>query len=96
MNFFENNMFSFIIFAMIGVFYFFMIRPQQKKAKQEERFVDELSKGQKVVTSTGIHGKVVSLDKDKGTMKLEIDSNTSIKIDRIAISMELTQKHYSK
>ena len=89
-------MFSFIIFAMIGVFYFFMIRPQQKKAKQEERFVDELSKGKKVVTSTGIHGKVVSIDKDKGTLKLEIDSNTTIKIDRIAISMELTQKHYSK
>ena len=42
-----------------------MIRPQQKKAKQEERFVDELSKGQKVVTTTGIHGKVVSLDKEK-------------------------------
>ena len=93
---FGDPTFSIIIFAMIGVFYFFMIRPQQKKAKQEERFVDELSKGQKVVTSTWIHGKVVSLDKDKGTMKLEIDSNTSIKIDRIAISMELTQKHYSK
>ncbi len=93
---FGDPTFSIIIFAMIGVFYFFMIRPQQKKAKQEERCVDELSKGQKVVTSTGIHGKVVSLDKDKGTMKLEIDSNTSIKIDRIAISMELTQKHYSK
>ena len=89
-------MFNFIIFAMIGVFYFFMIRPQQKKAKQEERFVDELSKGKKVVTSTGIHGKVVSIDKEKGTLKLEIDSNTTIKIDRIAISMDLTKKHYSK
>ncbi|MGB1051799.1 MAG: preprotein translocase subunit YajC [Saprospirales bacterium TMED214] len=93
---FGDPTFSFIIFAMIGVFYFFMIRPQQKKAKQEERFVDELSKGKKVVTSTGIHGKVVSIDKDKGTMKLEIDSNTSIKIDRIAISMDLTEKHYGK
>ena len=93
---FGDPTFSFIIFAMIGVFYFFMIRPQQKKAKQEERFVDELSKGKKVVTGTGIHGKVVSIDKDKGTMKLEIDSNTSIKIDRIAISMDLTEKHYGK
>ena len=93
---FGDPTFSFIIFAMIGVFYFFMIRPQQKKAKQEERFVDELSKGKKVVTSTGIHGKVVSIDKDKGTMKMEIDSNTSIKIDRIAISMDLTEKHYGK
>jgi len=93
---FGDPTFSFIIFAMIGVFYFFMIRPQQKKAKQEERFVDELSKGKKVVTSTGIHGKVVSIDKDKGTMKLEIDSNTSIKIDQIAISMDLTEKHYGK
>lgn len=93
---FGDPTFSFIIFAMIGVFYFFMIRPQQKKAKQEERFVDELSKGKKVVTSTGIHGKVLSIDKDKGTMKLEIDSNTSIKIDRIAISMDLTEKHYGK
>lgn len=93
---FGDPTFSFIIFAMIGVFYFFMIRPQQKKAKQEERFVDELSKGKKVVTSTGIHGKVVSIDKDKGTLKLEIDSNTTIKIDRIAISMDLTEKHYGK
>lgn len=93
---FGDGPFSFIILAMIGVFYFFMIRPQQKKAKKEEQFAEDLSKGQKIVTSTGIHGKVISLDKEKGTLKLEIDSNTTIKIDRIAVSMDLTQKHYSK
>ena len=42
MNFGDPIHFSIIIFAMIGVFYFFMIRPQQKKAKQEERFVDRV------------------------------------------------------
>ena len=93
---FGDPIFSMIILAMIGVFYFFMIRPQQKKAKKEEQFAEDLSKGQKIVTTTGIHGKVISLNKDNGTLKLEIDSNTSIKIERIAVSMDLTQKHYSK
>jgi preprotein translocase subunit YajC len=44
--------------AIIGVFYFFMIRPQAKKAKEQKKFIDNLQKGDKIVTIAGIHATV--------------------------------------
>jgi preprotein translocase subunit YajC len=78
----------FIMLAMLGVFYFFMIRPQQKKQGEQKKFLAELSKGQKVVTMGGIHGKIVSVNPDSTTLLLEVAEGTKIKIDRSVISME--------
>lgn len=74
---------------MIIVFYFFMIRPQTKKAKLQKQFLTNLQKGDKVVTIAGIHGTVNKVN-DDGTMMLEINPGSYIKIEKSAISMEMT------
>ena len=74
---------------MIVVFWLFMIRPQAKKAKQQKTFIDNLQKGDKVVTIAGIHGVVNKVNED-GTISLEINPGSYIKIERSAISMDWT------
>ena len=74
---------------MILVFWLFMIRPQAKKAKQQKQFLQNLQKGDKIVTIAGIHGTVNKLN-DDGTMMLEINPGSYIKIEKSAISMEWT------
>lgn len=83
-----NNMLIFMP-LMIIVFYFFMIRPQTKKAKQQKQFLTDLQKGDKIVTIAGIHGTVNKIN-DDGTMALEINPGSYIKIEKSAISMEMT------
>lgn len=68
-----------MIVAIIAVFYFFMIRPQQKKAKKLREFREGIQEGQKVVTAGGIYGKVKKV-KDT-TFVVEIAPNVSITID---------------
>ena len=79
----------FLLLAMVVVFYFFMIRPQTKKAKLQKQFLQNLQKGDKVVTIAGIHGTVNKVNED-GTMMLEINPGSYIKIEKSAISMEWT------
>ncbi len=74
---------------MIAVFYFFMIRPQAKKAKQQKQFVNNLQKGDKIVTIAGIHGTVNKVN-DDSTLMLEVSPGSYIKIERSSISMEWT------
>lgn len=74
---------------IIIVFYFFMIRPQSKKAKTEKEFKEGLKKGDKVVTIGGVHGRIV--DVADRTFQIEIADNTRIKIEKSAISMDLTK-----
>jgi preprotein translocase subunit YajC len=74
---------------MILVFWMFMIRPQAKKAKLQKQFLQNLQKGDKVVTIAGIHGTVNKVNED-GTMMLEINPGSYIKIEKSAISMEWT------
>ncbi|MFT4683684.1 MAG: preprotein translocase subunit YajC [Urechidicola sp.] len=78
------------IFAMIIVFYLFMIRPQMKRQKNEKKFQTEIGKGTKVITSSGIHGKIIELNTD-GTVLIETGAG-KIRFERSAISMELTNK----
>jgi preprotein translocase subunit YajC len=59
------------------VFYFFMIRPQQKKTKDQKKFISEIKKGDAVVTIGGVHGKVYAHDDD--TVTVEVDKSTKIK-----------------
>jgi preprotein translocase subunit YajC len=74
---------------MIVVFWFFMIRPQAKKAKDQKKFIDDLQKGDKVVTIAGIHG-IVNKVNDDNTLSLEINPGSYIKIERSSISMDWT------
>ena len=74
---------------MILVFWMFMIRPQAKKAKLQKNFLQNMQKGDKIVTIAGIHGTVNKVN-DDGTMQLEINPGSYIKIEKSAVSMEWT------
>lgn len=74
---------------MIGVFYFLMIRPQQKRAKAEKEFESQLKVGDKIITKSGIHGKISELAEK--TIVIETMSG-KLKMERSAISMEMSAK----
>ena len=74
---------------MIVVFWMFMIRPQAKKAKKQKEFINNLQKGDKIVTTAGIHGSVNKVN-DDSTLMLEVSPGSYIKIERSAISLEWT------
>src|SRR5438067_13578633 len=74
---------------MILVFWLFFIRPQAKKAKQQKSFIDNLQKGDKIVTIAGIHGVINKVNED-GTISLEINPGSYLKIEKSAISLEWT------
>ena len=78
-----------IMGGMILVFYFFMIRPQAKKAKDQKKFVADMQKGDKIVTIAGIHGTINKIN-DDGTLMLETSPGSYMKIERSTISMEWT------
>jgi len=79
-----------IFFALIFVvMYFFMIRPQQKKVKQEKEFESALKAGDRVITKSGFHGKISEINEQ--TMIIETLAG-KLKIERSAISMELSKK----
>jgi preprotein translocase subunit YajC len=81
---------SFIFFgAIILVFYFFMIRPQQKKAKDQKKFIEEIKRGDYVVTIGGAHGTIAELEGD--TFVLEVEKGGRIRFNKSAISMESTK-----
>ena len=80
--------------ARFAVFYFFFIRPQSQKAKKEKLFVEELTKGDKVVTTGGIHGIIDRLEET--SLMLEIDKNVKIRIEKSGVSAELTKALYGK
>jgi preprotein translocase subunit YajC len=77
----------FLMLAIIAVFYFFMIRPQAKKAKEQKKFIDNLQKGDKIVTLAGIHATVYKINED-GTLQIEVNPGSYLKIEKSAISME--------
>ena len=80
----------FFIVAIFAVMYFFMIRPQAKKAKDQKTFMETLQKGDKIVTVAGIHGRIPRIN-ENGTMEVEIDTNTKVIMERSGISMEYTR-----
>lgn len=82
--------------GMLLVMWLFFIRPQAKQAKLGAEFQKGLQKGDKIVTSGGVHGKVVKADESSASILLEIDTNVKIKIDRSAVSMDLTKAAYGE
>ncbi|MBT3587901.1 MAG: preprotein translocase subunit YajC [Flavobacteriaceae bacterium] len=80
----------FPLILLFLVIYLFMIRPQMKKQKQEKSFANELKKGAKVITKSGMHAKLLELN-DDGTCILETSAG-KMKYERSAISMEMSNK----
>ncbi|RMI20801.1 MAG: preprotein translocase subunit YajC [Calditrichaeota bacterium] len=70
---------------IILVFYFLLIRPQAKKQKEHQKMLQSLQPGDAVVTSGGIHGKIVAF-KDEKTLILKVDDKVKLTVDRSAIS----------
>lgn len=73
------------------VAYFFMIRPQMKKQKDERKFAEELKRGDRIITKSGLHGKVVELNDKDASCVIETMAG-KLKFDRSALSLELSKK----
>jgi len=80
--------------SFVGIFYFFLIRPQQKKQKEEQKMRESVKKGDDVVTIGGIHGSVTY--SGDTTIKLKIAEDTVITIDKIAIGSKISVKEEAK
>ncbi|HXS37686.1 MAG TPA: preprotein translocase subunit YajC [Flavipsychrobacter sp.] len=81
--------------GMLLVMYFFMIRPQAKRAKEQKKFAESINSGEQIVTSAGIHGRINRINED-GTLQIEISRGTFMTVERSAISMELTNAYRKK
>ena len=77
--------------GMILVFWLFFIRPQAKKAKDQKKFIENLQKGDKIVTIAGIHGKIQQIN-DDGTLSVEVNPGNYIKIEKSALSLDWTKQ----
>ncbi len=80
--------------AMFLVMWLFFIRPQAKQAKLAKEFQTSIDKGARIVTTGGIHGKIIKTDET--TVLLEVDSSTKIRIEKSGISMDLTKAAYGE
>lgn len=75
--------------AIIVVFYFFMIRPQMKKAKEQKKYIEALKKGDKILTIGGIYGKIADIKED-GSIIMEVEDGSKMKISKNAVSQDAT------
>ena len=71
---------------IVVVFYFFMIRPQMKKQKAAKKFMEEIKKGDKIITIGGIHGKIAEINDT--TFMIEVEGGVKLKILKSAVSMD--------
>ena len=82
-----NPLMSFLpIVLIIVIFYFFMIRPQIKKSKDQKKFIQSLNKGDKIITIGGIHGKIIEVQET--TVTIEVEGNNRLKIEKTAVAMD--------
>lgn len=89
----QNPFVTFLPLVLIFVvFYFFMIRPQQKRETERKKMIEAIKKGERVVTIGGIHGVVSQVD--EGSVLVEIDkgSSTKIRVDKSAIARVVDAK----
>ena len=85
-----NPLFNFLpLIGIFVVFYFFFIRPQQKKAKDQNTFIAGINKGDDVVTASGIIGKINKIEGEIVT--LQVDQKTFIRVTKSSISKEMTE-----
>jgi len=81
------------LLVMFVVIWLFFIRPQTKKAKEEQTFITDLEKGMEVVTKSGMIGKINKIDDRE--IQLQVDTKTFIRITRGAVSKELTDAYHA-
>ena len=79
------------LLLMLVVFFFFIILPQQRRQKKEKNFMRDMKKGDRVITKSGIHGKIMELNDKDNTCIVETLAG-KLKIERSAISLELSAK----
>ncbi|WP_448520139.1 preprotein translocase subunit YajC [Rhodoflexus sp.] len=77
------------IAGIILVFYFFMIRPQQKRQKEQKKFIESLAVGNQVVTIGGLHGKIVAIEGN--LVYLEVDKGVTLKFEKTSISLDYSK-----
>lgn len=83
----QNPILTFLPLVLIFVvFYFFMIRPQQKRESERKKMIEAVKKGERVVTIGGIHGTVVQVDEASVLIEIDKGSSTKIRIDKSAIA----------
>ena len=80
--------------AIFAIFYFMIIRPQQKRAKEREKLLSAIEKGDKVITSGGMHGTIAGIE-DKIVL-LDVGNNVKMKFDRSAITTVLKESSDKK
>jgi preprotein translocase subunit YajC len=68
------------LILMFVIFYFLLIRPQQKKAKQHREMISSLKKGDRIMTNGGLYGRIVGLDGD--TLSIEVAEKVRVKVNR--------------
>ncbi|MEM0940582.1 MAG: preprotein translocase subunit YajC [Bacteroidota bacterium] len=78
------------IIGMIAIFYFFFIRPQQRKQKETKKYLEEIKKGEMVVTVGGIHGKIVEVSDT--TVLLDVDRGTKLLIEKSSLSLDASKR----
>ena len=74
---------------IILVMYFFMIRPQMKKQKDQKKFADDLKKGDKVITTAGLHGRIADIGDT--TVVIDTEMGSKLKFDKSAISLDASK-----
>lgn len=79
---------------IVVIFYFFMIRPQMKKAKDLKKYIEELKVNDKVVTTAGIHGRITELGDT--TVLLDVGNGVKLRFDKSAIALEASRAANAK
>lgn len=86
-----NQWMSFLpLILLFVVFYFLLIRPQQKRAKQQKLFIENLKKGDEVVTSGGLYGKITGITDN--TVTIEIAEKVRVKVVKSAVAQQIPQQ----
>lgn len=92
----RGNMSQFILLGgILVVFYLFMIRPQQRRQKEQRNFLEKMEKGTPVVTIGGIHGKLHEIADNKVTLEVD-NKGTKMTFSKGAISLDSTKQHAAK
>ena len=87
-----SGMSMIIMMAIFAIMWFFMIKPQQKKQKEIQKFQNELTEGTEVVTGGGIHGTVKSIDLTKNTVDVKIARDVVITVEKTSVFASVQQQ----
>ena len=85
-----------LMVALFAIMYFFMIRPQQKRQKEIQKFQNELTEGTSVVTGGGIYGTVKSIDLAKNTVEVKIARDVVITVDKGSVFKDMANTPIQK